>query len=173
MLFVVVVVVELCLCCGVWASLVVEHEWALECTVLVAPWHVGSQFTTRDRTRIPCIGRWTLNHWTTREAPLFEADLCGLQPEVLLLSGLQLDLANVKHMQKVREQEKREGVLFIFPTHGLAVSLGWQHSLLQRPFPAAFPSGLRFPLPSPSSLQSSLLTRGYFTVLVASLSPLI
>ena len=56
--------------------------------------------------------------------PLFEADLCGLHPEVLLLSGLQLDLANGKHTQKVREQEKREGVLFIFPTHGLAVSLG-------------------------------------------------
>ena len=25
-------------------------------------------FQTRDRTRVPCIGRWILNHWTTREA---------------------------------------------------------------------------------------------------------
>ena len=24
---------------------------------------------TRDRTRVPCIGRWILNHWTTREIP--------------------------------------------------------------------------------------------------------
>ena len=24
---------------------------------------------TRDRTRTPCIGRWSLNHWTTREVP--------------------------------------------------------------------------------------------------------
>ena len=24
----------------------------------------------RDRTRTPCIGRWSLNHWTTREVPL-------------------------------------------------------------------------------------------------------
>ena len=24
---------------------------------------------TRDRTRIPFIGRWILNHWTTREVP--------------------------------------------------------------------------------------------------------
>ena len=37
-------------------------------TGLVAPWHVGSS-QTRARTRIPCIGRQTLNHWATREAP--------------------------------------------------------------------------------------------------------
>ena len=33
---------------------------------LVAPWHVES-FWTRDRTHVPCIGRWILSHWTTRE----------------------------------------------------------------------------------------------------------
>ena len=37
-------------------------------TGLVAPRHVGSS-QTRDRTRVPCIGRQTLNHCTTREAP--------------------------------------------------------------------------------------------------------
>ena len=31
------------------------------------PQHVGSS-QTRDRTRVPCIARWILNHWTTREA---------------------------------------------------------------------------------------------------------
>ena len=25
---------------------------------------------TRDQTGVPCIARWILNHWTTREAPL-------------------------------------------------------------------------------------------------------
>ena len=35
---------------------------------LVALWHVGSS-RTRDRTHVPCIGRWILNHWTTREVP--------------------------------------------------------------------------------------------------------
>ena len=25
---------------------------------------------TRDQTYVPCIGRWILNHWTTREVPL-------------------------------------------------------------------------------------------------------
>ena len=25
-------------------------------------------FQSRDRTHVPCIDRWILNHWTTREA---------------------------------------------------------------------------------------------------------
>ncbi|XP_049551200.1 solute carrier family 25 member 44 isoform X2 [Orcinus orca] len=33
-----------------------------------APRHVGSS-RTGARTRVPCIGRWTLNHCATREAP--------------------------------------------------------------------------------------------------------
>ena len=33
---------------------------------LAAPWHVWSS-QTRDQTRVPCIGRWILNHRTTRE----------------------------------------------------------------------------------------------------------
>ena len=36
------------------------------CSGLVAPSHVGSS-QTRDRTRVPCIGRRILNHRTTRE----------------------------------------------------------------------------------------------------------
>ena len=36
-------------------------------TSLVAPQHVGSS-RTRARTHVPCIGRWILNHCTTREA---------------------------------------------------------------------------------------------------------
>ena len=27
-------------------------------------------FPTRDRTCTPCIGRWSLNHWTAREVPV-------------------------------------------------------------------------------------------------------
>ena len=37
-------------------------------TGLVAPRHVGSSWT-RARTHVPCIGRWILNHCTTREVP--------------------------------------------------------------------------------------------------------
>ena len=51
-------------------------------TDLVAPRHVGSQFPdqgsnpTRDRTRVPCIGRQILYHWTTREVPVVTS-YCG------------------------------------------------------------------------------------------------
>ena len=37
-------------------------------TGLVAPRHVGSS-RTRARTRVPCIGRWVLNHCATWETP--------------------------------------------------------------------------------------------------------
>ena len=40
----------------------------LWCTGLIAPRHVGSSWT-RARTRVPCIGRWILNHCTTGVAP--------------------------------------------------------------------------------------------------------
>ena len=33
--------------------------------------HVGSSSLTRDQTHIPCIGRWILNHCTTREVPQY------------------------------------------------------------------------------------------------------
>ena len=55
------------------ASLVVEHRLSslhvqqLGRTGLVASWHVGSS-QSRDQTRVRCIGRQILNHWTTREA---------------------------------------------------------------------------------------------------------
>ena len=45
--------------CSPWA------QW-LRCTGLVAPQRVES-FWTRDWTCVPCIGKWILNHWTTRE----------------------------------------------------------------------------------------------------------
>ena len=35
---------------------------------LVAPWHVASLPLTRDRTWVPSIGRWILNHQTTRKS---------------------------------------------------------------------------------------------------------
>ena len=35
---------------------------------LVAPWDVESSWT-KDWNYVPCIGRWTLNHWTSRRTP--------------------------------------------------------------------------------------------------------
>ena len=41
---------------------------------LVTPWHVGSSWT-RARTRVPCIGRWILNHWAPREVPTLQSNI--------------------------------------------------------------------------------------------------
>ena len=46
---------------------------------LVAPQHVGSS-KTRARTRVPCIGRWILNHCATREALLILLELSTAFP---------------------------------------------------------------------------------------------
>ena len=37
---------------------------------LVVPWHVGSS-QTRDRTCVPCISMWIVNHWTPRKRSPF------------------------------------------------------------------------------------------------------
>ena len=41
----------------------------------IAPRHVRSS-QTRGRTRVPCIGRRILNHWTTREVPIIFLNQC-------------------------------------------------------------------------------------------------
>ena len=45
------------------------------CTGLVAPRHVGSS-GTRAQTRVPCIGRWILNHCPTREVSDSNNSVC-------------------------------------------------------------------------------------------------
>ena len=52
-------------CCGAQAPDAQAQQLWL--TGLVTPRHVGSS-QTRARTRVPCIGRQTLNYCTTREA---------------------------------------------------------------------------------------------------------
>ena len=57
--------------CGTRASGVVAHGLQeLWHAGLVAPWHVRSS-RTRDRTHVPCVGRWMLNHCAIREVPVF------------------------------------------------------------------------------------------------------
>ena len=55
--------------CSTWDLLLqctLLHSWP---TGLAALQHVESSWT-RDRTRVPCIGRQILNHWTSQENPL-------------------------------------------------------------------------------------------------------
>ena len=62
-------------CCGASALACMDFRsydsWAqqLWSTGLAALWHVESS-RTRDQTCVPCICRWILNHWTTREVPM-------------------------------------------------------------------------------------------------------
>ena len=59
--------------CGTWAPQLqlpgsrarAQQLWH---TDLVGPWLVGSS-QIRGWTHVPCIGRWILYHWATREAP--------------------------------------------------------------------------------------------------------
>ena len=58
-----------------------------------APWHLGSS-QTRARTRVPCIGRQTLNHCATREA-----QQSSLSSKFLLVKKLPLFHLN-RHFYK-------------------------------------------------------------------------
>ena len=52
----------------------------------VAPQHVESSLN-RDRTHVPCVGRWILNHWTTRRVQKWRevyAFICCLEKTLLL-----------------------------------------------------------------------------------------
>ena len=42
------------------------RTWWLWCTGFSCPQQMESSLI-RDRTRVPCLGRWTLSHWATRE----------------------------------------------------------------------------------------------------------
>ena len=72
------------------------------CVCLATPhdrWDLSS--LTRDRTYAPCIGKWSLNHWTTKEVPrkswgLNEAYSCNQEmgyTERLLCLGAPKSLA--------------------------------------------------------------------------------
>ena len=42
-------------------------QWLWHTDLVALPYVESSQ--TRDQTHVLCIGRWILNHWTTREVP--------------------------------------------------------------------------------------------------------
>ena len=62
------------LCCNTWASLLGStgsRARRFSCDMWASfpssMWVFSS--LTRDQTCISCLGRWTINHWTTREVP--------------------------------------------------------------------------------------------------------
>ena len=69
--------------------LLLLHSMRSRRTGLVALWHGGSS-GSRARNPVPCIGRWILNHWATREVLiqfLFNCKFCILSLIRSLLIG--------------------------------------------------------------------------------------
>ena len=59
-------------CCDAQNSLIVELRLSSCSTgaqLLQGMWDLSSP--TRDQTPVPCIAGWILNHWTTREVPVY------------------------------------------------------------------------------------------------------
>ena len=57
-------------------------------------WDLSSQ--TRDWSHSPCIGRWSLNHWTTREVP-----------EILLDTGVDNDFSGPQRYKQQQQQQEK------------------------------------------------------------------
>ena len=92
---------------------------------LVALQHAeSSQTKPRDQTHVPCIGRWILNHWVTREAPrgIFistvhatsllwstKEDLRPSEPGKYLIEEIipELDLLEQTEIVQLEEEEAR------------------------------------------------------------------
>ena len=78
-------------CCGAQAPDAQAQQLWL--TGPVAPRHVGSS-QIRARTRVPCIGRQTLNHCATREAPVIHY---YWRFQFIQLVGGQIDTASLEN----------------------------------------------------------------------------
>ena len=63
---------------------------------LVAPWHVESSWT-RDRTCVLCVGRWIINHCTTREVLIHAILTCSSRrsKEALLRENSRKGIASI------------------------------------------------------------------------------
>ena len=80
-------------CCGAQAPDAQAQQLWL--TGPAAPRHVGSS-RTGARTRVPCIGRWILNHCATREALLFVLYVSMLVPLINHKSSTLLWLVSLR-----------------------------------------------------------------------------
>ena len=98
--------------------------------VLFTPWLVGSSWI-RDHVCGACIGRWTPNHWTTREVP-----------KIWLLKGV-IEREKIEPIHPLRDPDKTLdwflllASLEFFPEHHSALTplvCESLHSLLISPF---------------------------------------
>ena len=84
--------------------------------------HLGSSSLTRDQTSIPCIGRWGLNHWTTREVLHLVFLLALFSPvlTILILPALRGCLSYIYSFWT-----PRSSITLFHPTWSLGVWLIW------------------------------------------------
>ena len=107
-------------------------------TGLVAPQHVGSS-QTRARTRVPCIGRQTLNHCATREAQIS-----------LFLKPYSATLAvNLEEMKRMKPRVGRE----FCTTENNLQNLGWHLLLCISVYPLHPFLAISFPLSGHSGVS--------------------
>ena len=81
-------------CSGCRAPALGSRVQELRFTSLVTPQHEGSS-GTRDRTHVPCMGRWILNHWTTREILSFYWVTNMLNSEAIQMSKIHSLLSRI------------------------------------------------------------------------------
>ena len=71
-------------------------------------------FLVRDGTHVPCIGRWILNHWTTREAPKFFKRIIRTCIILLLYLGMEKSISH--HDSKFRQDKREDGWICLHKT---------------------------------------------------------
>ena len=118
--------------CGAWAShwgwlqrmgSRAQNQWLWH-TGLGAPQHVGSS-QTRDWTHVPCIGRWILNHWTTREAQLPSPTTAFCNFKRLAPSGFPFDnILLIAPSRTVKRDIYETGCVFSLTYHLIDFLIG-------------------------------------------------
>ena len=84
--------------------------------------HLGSSSLTRDWTSTPCIGRWSLNHWTAKVLQLFFLLAFFFSPvlTILILPALRCCLSYIYSFWT-----PRSSITLFHPTCSLGVWLTW------------------------------------------------
>ena len=145
------------------------------------PWGMWNlRSPTRDQTLTSCIGRWSLHHWTTREAPTFES-FCwtpSLPAHSELTSPWDDQARPLQRTRSLRAYcslsfQAKEGCCEFACVHTKSLQLC---PTLCDPMGPSSPGSSRFPCPPPGdlpnpwikpvSLKSPVLGGGFFTTSV-------
>ena len=96
-------------------------------TGLVALRHVGSS-RTGAQTRVPCIGRWILNHCATREVLLLTLICPSSNPKYLRTQSLKLELTVTQVWSTFKKEQSIYMTVCCF-RQGVCALRGWMRPL--------------------------------------------